>query len=125
MQIVSIGLLAIVATRAHARDGDLDPSFAAAGKGFYYYECGHCAIARLLAGGTLDANFGHSGSATFSGQTPVFSAPPDRDHYGANVVIQPDIVVGGSDDATGNGDCAFEVLRLAGDRISADDEEAP
>jgi uncharacterized delta-60 repeat protein len=81
------------------------------------------AVARLTADGALDPSFGRNGIATFLSYS-LFGT--DYDNQATGLVIQPDdkIIVTGYAKVDASGNQQFQVLRLIGDTIFADNFES-
>jgi uncharacterized delta-60 repeat protein len=79
------------------------------------------AVARLTAAGVLDTSFGQNGTTTIG--SVIFGT--DRDNAATGVTIQPDgkIVVAGYANIDAAGNEQFQVMRLIGDTLFADDFE--
>ena len=81
------------------------------------------AIARLTADGALDPSFGRNGIATFLSYS-LFGT--DYDNQATGLVIQPDdkIIVAGYATVDAIGNQQFQVLRMIGDTVFADNFES-
>ncbi len=79
-------------------------------------------VARLNADGTLDAHFGDHCTATYTGALPFQT---DYDNTCAGLAITPEgyIYLAGAAEYDASHHARFEVVRLIGDSVFADDFE--